>query len=199
MDRLTRTIHARVHNRAVEKVTRFFNATFNDIIAELYQNARRAGATLIRVTATESQVVIEDNGRGISDPALILSFGESRWHGRSHEDPAGMGMYALAQTGATIVSRHEDADSGWRCTLKPMHFTGAAPADVHPDTSLNEPGTRITIPQEFTGAAHVAAKAAVHLPVPVEINGDLVEQMSFLDAWKKPGYFPATPGWSVNC
>ena len=43
------SIRASVGPTLIEKSTRFFNASFEDIFAELFQNARRAGATSISV------------------------------------------------------------------------------------------------------------------------------------------------------
>ena len=126
---LPTTIHAKVHENAAQKVTRFFNATFDDIISELYQNARRAGATLIEVVITPDDVTVDDNGHGVADPQALLSFGHSEWANADGEDPAGMGVYSLAQRSTTITSRHRDAGQGWTCRLEPAHFNGERPRD----------------------------------------------------------------------
>ena len=107
---LPATIRARVHDGAIDRVSRFFNASVADAAAELIQNARRSGATRLDV-ATEAVpeaeacggtvVTVTDDGFGIADPAVLLSFGESGWDAATakREDPAGMGVYALSKRG----------------------------------------------------------------------------------------------------
>ena len=46
----TSTLRARMHESAIGRVTRMFAATLADIFTETLQNARRAGATRVRVT-----------------------------------------------------------------------------------------------------------------------------------------------------
>ncbi len=45
--RLPSSIRSQVDPAAITKVTRLFNNTLGDILIELVQNARRAGASLI--------------------------------------------------------------------------------------------------------------------------------------------------------
>ena len=87
------TIRARGHDSALKRVTRFFASTLYDIFTETLQNARRAGATRVRVTLgtpvgqpadcapepseTRLTVTVTDDGAGIEDPAVLLSFGEN--------------------------------------------------------------------------------------------------------------------------
>ena len=98
-------IRARVSEDTLNKVSRFFNATLSDILYELLQNARRAKATEIRIDTDFSgtdwrypTISITDNGRGIKDPQVLLSLGESDWssHLEQSEDPAGMGIFSLS-------------------------------------------------------------------------------------------------------
>lgn len=73
---LPQTIQARTSDRTLGKVTRLFNASLQDILNELLQNARRAGATLVKVevfTSDRSYLSISDNGSGIDDPAILLT------------------------------------------------------------------------------------------------------------------------------
>ncbi|MDX3911159.1 MAG: hypothetical protein QHC67_15270 [Sphingobium sp.] len=44
---LPTTIHSRVDPAAISKVTRLFNNSLHDVLTELFQNARRAGATCV--------------------------------------------------------------------------------------------------------------------------------------------------------
>ena len=80
---LPATIRARVHDGAIDRVSRFFNASVADAAAELIQNARRSGATRLDVATETTEggtvVTVTDDGFGIADPAVLLSFGESGW------------------------------------------------------------------------------------------------------------------------
>ncbi|MDE0650820.1 MAG: ATP-binding protein, partial [Gammaproteobacteria bacterium] len=109
----TRTIRARIHDSALKRVTRTFAATLADIFAETLQNARRAGATRVNVVIGEHErggeptVTVLDDGQGIADPWVLLSFGENGWSGElvEREDAAGMGMLSLARRGCAVSSR----------------------------------------------------------------------------------------------
>ena len=47
------SIHAEVHPDAINHVSSFFDGTLTDIFNEMLQNARRAGATQVEITATD--------------------------------------------------------------------------------------------------------------------------------------------------
>ena len=57
MDSETR-LRASINGLAMKKVTRFFNATTEAIIGEMLQNARRAGATKVRITTKPEAILI---------------------------------------------------------------------------------------------------------------------------------------------
>ena len=99
---------------ALSRVTRMYAAGLADVFTETLQNSRRAGATSVRVTidATEDTpgvlaVTVTDDGAGIADPAVLLSFGENGWSEDlvRREDAAGMGFLSLARRGCTVASR----------------------------------------------------------------------------------------------
>ena len=139
------TIRARVHEGAIDRVTRFFDAGLAQAFTELIQNSRRSGATRIAVV-TEAlpetdasaaiRVTVSDDGDGIADPTVLLSFGESGWDRDTaqREDPAGMGVYALSKRGCTISSRARgslpDPSPGWQVVLTPDCFLGKDEAAV---------------------------------------------------------------------
>ena len=136
------TIRARVHEGALKRVTRFFASTLTDVFVEALQNSRRSGATRVRVTVgtaagpseTRLTVTVTDDGAGIEDPAVLLSFGENGWTDDivAREDAAGMGILSLAQRGCRIASRARTTDGhaghGWSVDLQPEHFTGQSDA-----------------------------------------------------------------------
>ena len=192
------TIRARVHDGAIDRVTRFFNATLADAFVELIQNARRAGATRLQVVTDAVpeaeafggiRVTVTDNGDGIAYPAVLLSFGESGWDEDTarREDPAGIGVYALSKRGCTVSSRVRgpllDLAPGWRVALTPDCFFGKEEAAV---VAANAPwphGTSISFMAEETPEAIRAAVdgAARHCPLSITFNGEPVERRAFLD------------------
>ena len=178
------TIHARIHDSALRRVTRAFSSTLADIFTETLQNARRAGATRVRVVLGEPEpdgnaaVTVLDDGAGIADPAVLLSFGENGWSGDlvEREDAAGMGMLSLARRGCAVSSRPRapgDAPaSGWRVELASEHFLGEAEAEVRPEVGAPFPhGTAVrfrALPTESEQTIHRALEAAaLHYPLPV--------------------------------
>src|SRR3546814_18037360 len=76
---LPTVIHSRVDPAAVTKVTRLFNNTLGDILSELIQNARRAGASAVDLKVIEADeaafLANVDDGAGIEDPSVILALG----------------------------------------------------------------------------------------------------------------------------
>ncbi len=206
------TIHARVHESALRRVTRFFASTLTDVFVEALQNSRRSGATRVRVTVgtaaghpgngaaeppeTRLTVTVTDDGAGIADPAVLLSFGENGWTDDlvAREDAAGMGILSLAQRGCRIMSRSRTPDGhaghGWSVDLQPEHFTGRSDARVRPDDTAPHPsGTAVRFhATESADAIHAAiANAARHYPLPVVIEGITgtepvtLERRAFLD------------------
>ena len=199
-----RTIRAAVHENAIGKVTRFFHATLEDAVTEIYQNARRAGAEHIVVTVDRDRMQITDDGRGIADPGLLLSFGQSGWNA-ADEDPAGMGIYSLAQSGAEVASKPL-GEPGWRCTLEPEHFSGARAAAVESDDTLSGHGTRVAIPldrisgplngdpeKRFKAAIDTAGGLAKYLPLTVTVNGKAAPRQHFLDRERMPEHAFSAP------
>ena len=199
-------IRARVHDSALKRVTRFFASTLYDIFTETLQNARRAGATHVRVTVaaavgqpaaeasepseTPLTVTVTDDGAGIEDPAVLLSFGENGWSDDlvAREDAAGMGILSLAHRGCRIASRPRTPDGhvghGWTVDLMPEHFTGHSDAQVrHDDTAPYPFGTAVqfqaTVSADMIHAA--IASAARHYPLPVTFEGETLERRAFLD------------------
>ena len=189
---MNRTIRARIHESAVKRVTRIYAATLADIFAETLQNSRRAGATRVRISVaapaarpagidaatakTPLTVTITDDGAGIADPAVLLSFGENGWDDAlvRREDAAGFGFASLARRNCTVSSRPRSSDGeilpGWRVELAPEHFLGEADAEVRADEEAPFPhGTAISF--EATEAAATiraaAETAARHYPLPV--------------------------------
>ena len=142
-----RTIRARIHDSAIRRVTRIYASTLSDVMTEALQNSRRADAAQVRIAVgtladrssgePRFSVTIADDGSGIADPAVLLSFGENGWSDDlvRREDAAGFGFASLSRRGCTVSSRPRSPDGqtqpGWRVDLAPEHFLGEAEAAVH--------------------------------------------------------------------
>ena len=212
MNQIARTppakIRARIHDNALKRVTRIYASTLADVLTETLQNSRRGGATGVRISVgtltgqpggeTRFTVTIADDGTGIADPAVLLSFGENGWSDDlvRREDAAGFGFASLSRRGCTVASRPRSPDGhtlpGWRVDLAPEHFLGEAEAGVHADDSAPFPhGTSISFEATESAAAirNAAVNAAHHYPLPVmfdgipptEPGGEQLDRRAFLD------------------
>ena len=76
-DTLPAEIRASIHQDAIQRVSRFFNATTSGCLDELLQNSRRSGATRVDITLENNTVTIKDDGKGVHDPQALLAFGLS--------------------------------------------------------------------------------------------------------------------------
>ena len=187
-------IRARVHDKAIQRVTRMYSATIDEIFVELFQNARRASAVSVEVTLTNGPddstciVTVSDDGIGIADPAVLLSYGQNGWRCSlvESEDAAGMGFLSLARRGCTVVSRPmsdvEAPAPGWRVSLTPEHFSGQseAPVEADDDAPLRS-GTRVSfvveknLPDMHHTVLQAVRPAADYYPLPVrfiDLTGD---------------------------
>ena len=195
------SIHATIHQDAINEVAGFFNATTEDILNELLQNARRSGATEVEITTQEDQVTVTDNGVGISDPAAILAFGHTGWENKTaqSEHAAGMGFYALARSEQVRVRSKPQGGTAWQVNLTPDHFVGKMDAPVERAIgNMNSPGTTVTFSSRRDPEGDIK-EAAKHYPLPVQLNGQRVEQRDFLhdavhtEVWEgiRIGVYPA--------
>ena len=174
---LPETIIARVDANAISAASRFFDATLRDILTELLQNARRAGATEIEITEDRERISVFDDGPGIPDPQVLFDFGRSQWTNdiEAIEDSAGMGFFALASRGALIAS-HGVEGRGWSVNLCPNDFHGRKPVAVTAVTG--EPGTAITFPRRASDEplTRILQDITRHYPLPVRFvsqSGDV--------------------------
>lgn len=202
------TFHATVAPDAISKVTRLFNASLDDIFAELIQNARRAGATVVSIDQVEdstlgSAIRIADNGSGIQDPKSLFTLGQSAWDRATitAEDAAGMGFFALAGRRVCLVFQEAGTSRSWALDADPAAFKGEAPiiCTAGPD---NYSGATITFearPNENLVAS--ANRAALYCPVEVVVDGVIADRKDFLEnadhteVWKgiRIGLYESSP------
>ncbi len=182
------SFHAQVAAQAIEKVGRLFNASIDDILNELLQNARRADATKVVIDQIEDprfgpSIRIADDGAGLADPRSLFSLGQSEWSTAlsQSEDAAGMGFFSLANRGAMIVAQQKGTEHAWTIAATPDAFHGKEPVtvDVRPD---GHQGVTVIFPERkgenLAGAVRVASR---HFPVPVIFNGEEMPSSDFLE------------------
>ena len=177
------TITGRISKAAIDRMPQLFDGDPTTVLQELFQNARRAGATQIVVTQKDrNTVTIADDGCGITNPQSLLDFGQSDWEDLNHEHPAGMGFFALSRYHVQIFSQPADQGEHWRAELEPEHFTGKKTAKIvrtanrEDDTSS---GTVIRITHE-PHQHFDPAPAALYFPLLVRQNGEIFPREAFL-------------------
>lgn len=181
------SFHACVADDAISKVSRLFNATLDDIFAELFQNARRAGATQISVSQIDYPdigpvICLIDDGPGLNDPRDLFTLGQSAWDEdvQSMEDAAGMGFFSLAGRRVRIIAQKQGTPQSWMIDAQPDSFGGADPITCNEGPASHD-GTTILIAAKANESYVAAAShAARYLPIDVMVDGVRIERKDFL-------------------
>lgn len=180
-------IRSQVDPVAVTKVTRLFNNTIGDVLAELIQNARRAGASRVELRVTEAEGVrllsVSDDGQGIKDPTVVLALGRSGWDDTvaKREDPAGMGVFSLAGRHVVIRSCSRTTGIGWQIDIAPDAWESGTPIPVEPSTGAYGTEIIISLDEAWAAALDQSARyAARHAPICVLLNGERLKQEDWL-------------------
>lgn len=180
-------IHSQVDPAAVTKVTRLFNNTLGDILSELIQNARRAGASGVDLTVIEGDgslfLAIADDGAGIEDPSVILALGRSGWGEEvaRREDPAGMGVFSLAGRDVEVRSCARSTGAGWSILIGADDWESGSPIAVVPGEYPF--GTEIRMPldaQSSKALEIIAQNAARYCPIQVRLGGNALPREDWL-------------------
>lgn len=133
------TLPITIRAEILRELPRFFGGP-KSMVEELLQNAHRAGATHVNVTVTPESLTLTDNGRGLHDPTVLVTAGQSLW-GNTVTRPAGLGVFS------TLIGDHVREvtfeSRGWKLSLTPQHLQGGLPALR--DTSHFQGGFRVTV------------------------------------------------------
>lgn len=178
-------VRACVAPSAIAKVTRLFSGSLGDILAELFQNARRAGATEIAVRAMTDpspSIVISDDGAGIASPQTLLTLGQSGWQAEAtlREDPAGMGFFSLAGRAITLTS--STGGKGFQLCIPADGWTGEKLLAVEP--AHHPRGTAILFEASEHWLRNLPREvelAARHFPIAVSLDGIPQTRTPFLE------------------
>jgi hypothetical protein len=167
------TICAKVNPRLLTKTDRLFTGSMEGRIIEILQNARRAGATEVRITNKDGFVTVEDNGSGIDDFQKLLDLGGSGWDEKLEqgEDPAGVGLFSLAPRQIRILSKYHQVvieKDGW--TGKPVDVT---------ESEEFVRGTKLIFQEEKSWDFEAVQKHAVFAGIRVIVDGKYCHSMPF--------------------
>lgn len=181
------TIATAVAPETIAKVTRLFNNTAFDVVTELFQNARRAGAlavaVLIQSGGPDTLLHIIDDGHGIADPTSIVTLGRSGWSDetRRMEDPAGMGVFSLAGRDVMVRSFSRPDRQGWMAHIPASAWETSRPIAISPDPISRGTAITIRVPDSWLKTlADDVAKAAKHYPLPVTLDGKALPREDWL-------------------
>ncbi|MFD2427633.1 ATP-binding protein [Sphingobium scionense] len=181
------TIRPEVGQSLITKVSRLFNGTLGDVLLELFQNARRAGARAIHVAVYNlpagTALSIYDDGCGIDDPANLLTLGTSGWQQdiRDREDPAGMGVFSLAYRDVIVRSRSRAAGRGWAVHIPADGWEGTVPLAIASCGIVRGTEIQIMLPtaweEQLGSELRIAAR---YFPIPVHFEGAQLPCEDFL-------------------
>jgi hypothetical protein len=170
-----------INPKLLEKSRNFFNASLTDVLNELLQNARRAGATRVDITydSASRNLTVADDGSGIFRHGVAIDLGGSGWDGtmQASEDPAGCGLFSLASRTCLIESW------GKKIALNERKFCGQE--DVAIERGDDIKGTRISFPlteHEARSYQSIAEACALYYPLPVLVDGKELPRQQFLEA-----------------
>ena len=181
------TIATAVAPETIARVTRLFNNTAFDVVTELFQNARRAGALAVAVViqtgGPDTLLHIVDDGHGIADPASVVTLGRSGWSDetRRAEDPAGMGVFSLAGRDVVIRSYSRPDRQGWMAHIPASAWETSRPIALSPGPIASGTAITVRVPEAWLKSLEAdIARAAKHYPLPVTLNGDMLPREDWL-------------------
>ncbi len=135
-------VRASLGDKLIANADRYYTASIPQMIDELVQNARRAGATAISAELTTTHLVLSDNGRGLprkQAPVLIRLGGSNNDATiETAENAAGIGFFSLAHCDVRVTSRD------WTMEIPREAFIGKTDA-ILSDAPAPITGMRIEI------------------------------------------------------
>jgi len=179
------TIRACVCEKLLQKADRLFTGTMNGRIIEILQNARRAGATEVRISNKDGLVSVQDNGKGIEDFQKLLDLGNSGWDEKleAGEDPAGVGLFSLAPRKVTITSGDRQV------VIEKDGWSGEPIEVVRANQGVN--GTILAFADEGPWCFETVEKHAVFSGMKVFVDGQQCESVPFCSdnavLYERPG------------
>ena len=169
-------LRARIGHNALAAITAGTAGTFAQSVRELLQNARRSTTDRIDIQIHDQCIEITDYGHGVRNPAALLEYGTAVWTPRVlTEDPAGIGLFSLANEHVRIATRPAPTDTGehhdaWSVDLTPAHFRGKPATPGTADNAPKPHGTTVSFCPDHIQDRWIDEQV-MHFPVPVRVNG----------------------------
>ena len=179
-------IQVRINEEGALKNQRYAFTDRYTLLSELMQNARRAGASEVRIDYDRRARMLSvlDDGSGIDDFQTLLTFSESGWDSatRDEERPFGVGFSKClyAATRCVVNSRGHQIDFETEAALM-KHLIDVVSVRDQPGTSVVLYGV------ELPELAQRIKRLCWGFPIPVVFNGKSIErpyaidQMGFAD------------------
>ena len=169
--------------------------TITETLTELFDNARRAGASAIEVEMDHSKgntsITVRDDGQAVKDLGVMLAYGKSGWtEEEAMQGPlSGCGLYALSAYRSSRIAVMHPVAEGRHLTrevnLTPKHFAGKAAATIEADNrESGQQGTEVTFDAgdlSRHAVRQAVATAAAYMPIPVRWDGTEMKRKIFLD------------------
>lgn len=144
------------------------------VIGEMLQNARRAGATRVNLTLTDTDLTVEDDGCGIADFSVLLSIAKSGWDKaiQQSDAPYGIGLVSVlfACEDVEIISKGQRAQAKTSdlIAIRPVALTAVPDTGT---TTLRLGGHRLG---KNDAIANEIRRLVAGFPIPVFLNGEEV-------------------------
>ncbi|KAK0039492.1 sensor histidine kinase [Biomphalaria pfeifferi] len=183
-----RAIRLVTDERSLREQYRFAFANHYTVVQELLQNARRAGATRVEITydAPSCTLTVADDGCGIADFQILLTFAGSGWDEdvAQAERPYGFGFAS-----ALYVANHVEVTS--RGSRLVFDTAGLLAGNTYSPTQCPlQEGTTITLRGvELKTPADTLAKVVAGFAIPVSFNGRDLSRPDAIDS----GSYESTP------
>lgn len=137
------TVQAQIDQTEFFKNIQYLFAGSSAFLSEFLQNGRRAGATRIALKFEEdsSTLTVVDDGIGISDFSVLLTFSKTGWdQAVAHEDrPFGMGVFSYFHVAKEVVF----SSRGRRVAVTEADIAQSRALCVAPDTHAPAVGTQV--------------------------------------------------------
>lgn len=175
----TTTISMSVNPQALVNNMRLAFTNSHQYLAELMQNARRAGATYVSFDYDNEarSLTVTDNGRGVSDLQDLLDVANSGWdeQTRANESPYGIGFLS-ALFAAEHVSVHSN---GLKVAFETESALGFETINVEPGSVTS--GTVVCLSGGIDSPERALGDYARAFSIPVLFNGKDLERPHALD------------------
>lgn len=199
----TKTVRLRVNEKRLPEILRNSFTSWENVLKELLQNARRAGATRILLSYEDEIQTLEihDDGRGIANMQDLLHIAESGWDAnlKAEEKTYGVGFMSALYAGEEITIESGTERLSFN-TTRALSFHDLPVETLEPPvagTRVRLRGFKVEAPkrmfpcngQDLWRAAEYLGRTLERLvsgfPVPVYYNGKALERPFAMDSGKR--------------